>query len=40
MMAFNTALLNPEARPVPSDLLDKHYLRKHGKGAYYGQTKA
>jgi L-ribulose-5-phosphate 4-epimerase len=37
MMAFNTALLNPEAHPVPSELLDKHYLRKHGKGAYYGQ---
>jgi len=37
MMAFNTALLNPEARPVPKDLLDKHYLRKHGQGAYYGQ---
>jgi L-ribulose-5-phosphate 4-epimerase len=37
MMAFNTALLNPEARPVPNALLDKHYLRKHGKGAYYGQ---
>ena len=37
MMAFNTALLNPEARPVPGELIEKHYLRKHGKGAYYGQ---
>ncbi len=24
--------------PIPSELLDKHFLRKHGSGAYYGQT--
>jgi L-ribulose-5-phosphate 4-epimerase len=29
--------LNPAAPPVPQALLDKHYLRKHGKDAYYGQ---
>ncbi|HEX5397854.1 MAG TPA: L-ribulose-5-phosphate 4-epimerase [Verrucomicrobiae bacterium] len=29
--------INPRIRPMQSVLLDKHYLRKHGPGAYYGQ---
>ena len=37
-MAWGTLLLNPDVRPVPPYLLDKHYERKHGRGAYYGQT--
>jgi L-ribulose-5-phosphate 4-epimerase len=37
-MAVHTAVLNPEPPAFPQHLLDKHYLRKHGKGAYYGQT--
>lgn len=36
-MAFHALMLEPEAQPVPQALLDKHYLRKHGKNAYYGQ---
>ncbi|MCE4566613.1 L-ribulose-5-phosphate 4-epimerase [Maribellus sp. CM-23] len=36
MMAFNTLQLNPDAE-IDQFLLDKHYLRKHGKNAYYGQ---
>ncbi|MBE7217949.1 MAG: L-ribulose-5-phosphate 4-epimerase [Caulobacteraceae bacterium] len=36
-MALKTLALNPDARPVSSHLLDKHYKRKHGAGAYYGQ---
>lgn len=36
--AFLTELLNPEAQPIQQVLLDKHYLRKHGADAYYGQT--
>lgn len=37
MMAVQTELLNPGATSVEQELLDKHYLRKHGAGAYYGQ---
>ena len=38
MMAFNTELLNNHnSKNMPSELLDKHFLRKHGPGAYYGQ---
>jgi L-ribulose-5-phosphate 4-epimerase len=37
MMAIQTELLNPEATPIEQELLDKHYLRKHGTKAYYGQ---
>lgn len=29
--------LNPQAPPISQALLDKHFLRKHGPGAYYGQ---
>lgn len=36
-MAMKALQLNPAAEPVPQYLLDKHYLRKHGAGAYYGQ---
>ena len=38
-MALLTHILNKEAEPIPQYLLDKHYLRKHGKNAYYGQNK-
>ncbi len=37
-MAFYTVLLGQKA-PVDNNLLDKHYLRKHGKDAYYGQKR-
>ena len=36
-MDLKTILLNPDAS-MPQYILDKHYLRKHGKNAYYGQT--
>ena len=36
-MAFKTQLINHEVHAMQQDLLDKHYLRKHGAGAYYGQ---
>jgi L-ribulose-5-phosphate 4-epimerase len=36
-MALNTLLLNADAAPLQRALLDKHYLRKHGASAYYGQ---
>ncbi len=36
-MALGTWRLRPEVAPLPAHLLDKHYLRKHGPGAYYGQ---
>lgn len=36
-MALATFTLNPEARPIDQELLDKHFLRKHGGGSYYGQ---
>ena len=36
-MAFHTRQLNPDIAPMQQELLDKHYLRKHGKNAYYGQ---
>ena len=36
-MAFFTKQLNPGAPEINQTLLDKHYLRKHGKNAYYGQ---
>lgn len=38
-MGLNTLLLNPDTSPIDSDLLDKHYLRKHGEKAYYGQKR-
>ena len=36
-MALGTLALAPHMGPVDSYLLDKHYFRKHGKDAYYGQ---
>lgn len=37
-MAFVSLLLNPQTSMNP-ELVEKHYLRKHGAGAYYGQKK-
>ena len=36
-MAYLTRTLSPNAAPLNQAILDKHYLRKHGKNAYYGQ---
>jgi L-ribulose-5-phosphate 4-epimerase len=36
-LASETLRLNPKTKPMPSVLLDKHFLRKHGPKAYYGQ---
>ena len=38
-MNIHTLLLEPGIPPMQPELLDKHYLRKHGANAYYGQTK-
>lgn len=38
-MAITTLELDPAARPMPQYLLDKHYRRKHGADAYYGQRR-
>ncbi|WP_438862531.1 L-ribulose-5-phosphate 4-epimerase [Neptunicella sp.] len=37
-MAYLTRTLAPSVKPLKQGLVDKHYLRKHGKNAYYGQT--
>lgn len=37
--AFQTIAANPKARPISKHLHDKHFLRKHGGKAYYGQKK-
>lgn len=37
-MALATRQLNPAVQSAPQVLMDKHYLRKHGKNAYYGQA--
>lgn len=37
MMAWHARMLNPSLPPMQEELLDKHFLRKHGPGAYYGQ---
>lgn len=37
-MAFNAMQLTPGLEPMQQELLDKHYLRKHGANAYYGQN--
>ena len=39
MMAFHTQLLTSDRDSMPQVLLDKHFLRKHGPNAYYGQKK-
>jgi len=36
-MAWHDIMLDPAITPMQRELLDKHYLRKHGKNAYYGQ---
>ena len=36
-MAYLTKTLNQAVQPLKQTLIDKHYLRKHGKDAYYGQ---
>ena len=38
-MALFTRQVNPAAAPAPQHVLDKHFLRKHGPNAYYGQGK-
>ncbi|MCD7751256.1 MAG: L-ribulose-5-phosphate 4-epimerase [Lachnospiraceae bacterium] len=37
-MAYRTELINPQVKPAPQELQDKHYYRKHGANAYYGQN--
>jgi len=36
-MAWITRTLKPGAEEMPAVLLDKHFFRKHGENAYYGQ---
>lgn len=36
-MNFHTLMLEPNIQPMQQELADKHYLRKHGANAYYGQ---
>lgn len=36
-MEWNAIMINPQQGAMQQALLDKHYLRKHGAGAYYGQ---
>jgi L-ribulose-5-phosphate 4-epimerase len=38
-LAFQTIAANPRARSISRQLHDKHFLRKHGTSAYYGQKK-
>ena len=38
-MAYHTLLINAESQPLARELHDKHFLRKHGSKAYYGQVK-
>ena len=38
-MAWQTLTINPDAKPIASSLHDKHYFRKHGPTATYGQRK-
>lgn len=37
-MAWHNQLMQPDIPPMQQALLNKHYLRKHGENAYYGQT--
>lgn len=37
-MALNTEILNKEIQSIPKELENKHYYRKHGPNAYYGQN--
>ena len=36
-MAMFTESINPKVGPAPACILDKHFMRKHGPNAYYGQ---
>lgn len=38
MMALQAEQINPDLKTMQQELLDKHFLRKHGKNAYYGQS--
>jgi L-ribulose-5-phosphate 4-epimerase len=38
-MACHALVINSEAEPLAQELHDKHFLRKHGRNAYYGQVK-
>lgn len=38
-MAARTEKINPQVQPAPQELQDKHYFRKHGENAYYGQSR-
>ena len=37
-MAYRCEVINPRVQPAPQALQDKHYYRKHGANAYYGQA--
>lgn len=37
-MAYRTESINSKVEPAPQELQDKHYYRKHGANAYYGQN--
>lgn len=39
LTALQTLAVNPAAAPISQALLDKHFFRKHGQNAYYGQAK-
>ena len=36
-MAYRTEIINPGVKEAPQELIEKHYMRKHGANAYYGQ---
>ena len=36
-MAYRCEIINKDVKPAPQELQDKHYYRKHGADAYYGQ---
>ena len=38
-MAYRAETINLRIQPAPQELQDKHYYRKHGANAYYGQGK-
>ena len=38
-MAAYTRLVSPDASPAPAHVVEKHFMRKHGPNAYYGQKK-
>lgn len=39
-MAWHCQMMQPDIPPMQQELLDKHYLRKHGANAYYGQGRS